>query len=89
MIMDWQALEDQYLGDMKFFMQLVGMWPHQERFAKLSTRLFSFLVVVYAFIAEVCFFFIIDNISHLHLSYNVLRNGTNKHDIVMGFFYTL
>ncbi|XP_043519869.1 uncharacterized protein LOC122533839 [Frieseomelitta varia] len=51
--MNWQALETQYLGDMKFFMQLVGMWPYQERFAKLSTRLFSFLVVIYAFITEV------------------------------------
>ncbi|KAF3423557.1 hypothetical protein E2986_13452 [Frieseomelitta varia] len=76
------ALENQYLGDMKFFMQLVGMWPYQERFAKLSTRLFSFLVVIYAFITEVYFFFTIDNVSHFCLSYNFLRNGTNKHEIV-------
>ncbi|CAD1468616.1 unnamed protein product, partial [Heterotrigona itama] len=49
--MSWQTVENQYFRDMKFFGQLAGVWPCQERFAKLSVLLFSFLVVTLSFLS--------------------------------------
>ncbi|XP_043519867.1 odorant receptor 67c-like [Frieseomelitta varia] len=51
--MNWRTVEDQYLRDNKFFAQLVGVWPDQKRYAKLSIRLVIFVVVTVAIITEV------------------------------------
>ncbi|KAK1127971.1 hypothetical protein K0M31_003464 [Melipona bicolor] len=51
--MNWQTVEDQYLRDNKFFAQLVGVWPQQPRFTKLSIRLFIFVLVIVALITQV------------------------------------
>ncbi|XP_043519871.1 odorant receptor 22a-like [Frieseomelitta varia] len=48
MTMSWQTVEDQYLRDNKFFAQLVGVWPYQERFTKFSIRLVIFVLVIIA-----------------------------------------
>ncbi|XP_043519875.1 uncharacterized protein LOC122533844 [Frieseomelitta varia] len=51
--MNWQTVEDQYHRDNKFFAQLVGVWPRQERFAKFSMRLVILVIVTIAIITEV------------------------------------
>ena len=51
--MNWRTVEDQCLRDNKFFAQLVGVWPDQKRFAKLSIRLVIFVGVAIAIITEV------------------------------------
>ena len=56
-IMDWQTVEDQCLKDNKFFSQLVGVWPDQEKVTKFATRLVILVLVIVALITEVLFFF--------------------------------
>ncbi|KAK1127973.1 hypothetical protein K0M31_003466 [Melipona bicolor] len=51
--MNWQTVEDQYHRDNKFFAQLVGVWPRQERFTKFSIRLVILVIVTIAIITEV------------------------------------
>ena len=55
-MMDWQTVEDQCFKDNKFFSQLVGVWPDQERVTKLVTRLVILVLVIIALITEVSFF---------------------------------
>ena len=55
--MNWQTVEDQCHRDNKFFAQLVGVWPRQERFAKFSIRLIILVIVTIAIITEVLFSF--------------------------------
>ena len=56
--MDWQTVEDQCFKDNKFFSQLVGVWPEQEKVTKFVTRLVILVLVVIALITEVsCFSF--------------------------------
>ncbi|XP_043519876.1 odorant receptor 22b-like [Frieseomelitta varia] len=51
--MNWQTVEDQYFSDSKFFAQLVGIWPQQERFTKFFIRLFIFVLIIVALITQV------------------------------------
>ncbi|KAG6798092.1 odorant receptor Or1-like isoform X1 [Apis mellifera caucasica] len=44
--MNKQAIEDQYLRINKFFGQLVGVWPYQERFTKFCIRLTIFAIII-------------------------------------------
>lgn len=55
-MMDWQTVEEQCFKDNKFFSQLVGVWPDQERVTKFVTRLVILVLVIIALITEVCFF---------------------------------
>lgn len=43
--MDKQTIENQYLKMNKFFGQLVGVWPFQERFTKTCLR-FTVSVII-------------------------------------------
>ncbi|XP_043519873.1 uncharacterized protein LOC122533842 isoform X2 [Frieseomelitta varia] len=52
-MMDWQTVEDQCFKDNKFFSQLVGIWPDQERVTKFVRRLVILVLVIIAIITEV------------------------------------
>ncbi|XP_017883644.1 odorant receptor 43a-like [Ceratina calcarata] len=51
--MDFETIENQYLADNKFYGQLIGVWPGQKKLAKYSIRLFIFIVVMAANIAQI------------------------------------
>ncbi|XP_043596089.1 uncharacterized protein LOC122573584 [Bombus pyrosoma] len=44
--MDWQTIEFQYLKAIKFFGQLVGVWPYQEEFLKITIRFVTLVVTI-------------------------------------------
>ena len=51
--MDWQTIEDQCLKANKFFGQLVGVWPNQEKFTKIIIRFVIFIIVITTITAQV------------------------------------
>ncbi|XP_076478268.1 uncharacterized protein LOC143303241 isoform X1 [Bombus vancouverensis nearcticus] len=44
--MDWQTTKFQYFKTVKFFGQLVGVWPYQEEFPKITMRLVTLVVTI-------------------------------------------
>ncbi|XP_031370640.1 uncharacterized protein LOC102678280 isoform X2 [Apis dorsata] len=51
--MDKQVIEDQYLKINKFFGQLVGVWPYQQRFIKFCIRFITSVIVVLTLAAQI------------------------------------
>ncbi|XP_076753771.1 uncharacterized protein LOC143425134 [Xylocopa sonorina] len=61
--MDQNTITDRFLRDNKFFGQLVGVWPDQERFMKYSVRLITLVIIVLtnaAQISQVVLFYSVD-----------------------------
>lgn len=51
--MDWQTIEFQYLKTIKFFGQLVGVWPYQEEFRKITMRFVTSIVTIVCLVTQV------------------------------------
>ncbi|XP_060833066.1 uncharacterized protein LOC132916759 isoform X2 [Bombus pascuorum] len=51
--MDWQTIEFQYLKTIKLFGQLVGVWPYQEKFLKITMRFVTFVVTIFCFATQI------------------------------------
>ncbi|XP_033347285.1 uncharacterized protein LOC117232186 [Bombus vosnesenskii] len=51
--MDWQTIEDQCLKANKFFGQLVGVWPNQEKFTKIIIRFVIFIIIITTITAQI------------------------------------
>ncbi|XP_076754820.1 uncharacterized protein LOC143425703 [Xylocopa sonorina] len=64
--MDKTRIVNEYLGDVKFYGQLVGMWPDQKRFAKCSMRIIIFVIITLTNIAQtsrVVVYYSLDNLT--------------------------
>ncbi|XP_048267103.1 uncharacterized protein LOC100650656 isoform X1 [Bombus terrestris] len=51
--MDWQTIEFQYLKTIKFFGQLVGVWPYQEEFRKITMRFVTSIVTIVCLVTQI------------------------------------
>ncbi|CAL7951959.1 unnamed protein product [Xylocopa violacea] len=65
-MMDKTTIVNEYLGDIKFYGQLVGMWPDQKRFAKYSMRIIIFVIITLTNVAQtsrIVVYYSLDNLT--------------------------